>query len=93
MHVANVAVAMPTIATLMGILPTVLGLIATLLAIVVYGLQVIDWIEKRRAKRVISGAKADKIAAKVVAAADALKDSSEKLVQKLDEHAAAPPKE
>lgn len=96
-HIANVAVAAPTVATILGYLPVALGLLATLLAIVVYGLQIYEWFEKRAKERAridrLADAKADKIASTVAVTAAKLKDSTEKLIDKLDAQTSAPPKE
>lgn len=51
MHFVNAAVAVPTIGSIFGWLPTVIGLLGAIMACIVYGLQIYDWIEKRRGVR------------------------------------------
>lgn len=88
-HAANFAVAAPTVATIFGYLPTVFGLIATVGACVVYGMQIYDWIEKRRAKNkrkeAVAEVSAEKLASTVQKNTATLKENVSKLATKLED--------
>lgn len=88
-HVANVAVAAPTIATIFGYLPIALGIVATLLAIIVYGLQIVDWFERRQAKAArslaVSDAGANSLANTVSKDSGKLQASTARLMTKLQD--------